>query len=165
MKATKPNGEFNAILPVHVHRTTFAAWAPCCTASQFAKNALNRDTHQISPAMATIGSDDTVVCTHSSLHTNSTCLLTRIQMAKTTDNFVFIQGAGRGFHASNVKHVLVVFECIVTGDGGCCSWPILQIVQFEVACGEDSFSSIRFGCLALALNIFFFCGWKMLQKW
>lgn len=68
---------------------------------------------------------------HTHILTNSTCLLSGIQMTKSTNNFLLVQIAGRRFQPTNGLHLFVQLKGFVFGDGASRCRSRFQIVQFK----------------------------------
>ena len=72
-------------------KATFGIWdTPAARAST--QRSLDHD--------LPVGGDDWISIFHGGLHTDGDGLLTRVQMAKTTNHFLFVQIAGRRLHSS-----------------------------------------------------------------
>ena len=57
--------------------------------------------------------------------------LSRIKVAKSSDNFLLVQIAGGSFHPADHLHVFVVLERILAREGHSCVGTLFQFVQFE----------------------------------
>ena len=69
-----------------MHRAALAVSTTKFTAEKFCQYASNRDTAHIGPAVSTVRGDDVISWQNCVFHTNTTCFLTIVKMAKTTDN-------------------------------------------------------------------------------
>lgn len=123
------------VFGVHMHGTSFTSGDTSLSPSQFRQYPNWRHSHDVGPSMGSVGSDCTVVRSECVLEAYSYSFLrkmigivdldqaqgmeitnlSRIQVAKTSDNFVFVQVACRGFHTTNCVHLRVHFQCFVSG--------------------------------------------------
>lgn len=101
-------------------------------ACQLAKNRGNRGTHQVSPSVATVGSDDIVVRSQGSLHSDSASLLAGIQVAESTNLLLLVHRTRSGFETSNWQHLTVHEQRLILVDGDWCVWTLGKLVQLEL---------------------------------
>ena len=69
-----------------MHRATLAISTTKFTTEKFCQHACNRDTAHVGPAVSTVRGDDVISWQDSIFHADTTCFLTIVKMAETTDN-------------------------------------------------------------------------------
>lgn len=114
-----------------MHRATLAASATTLPSSQFRENALNRDSHQMSPAVNSISRDDVVLLSHRSLHADSDRFLPGVEMTETSNDFLLVEITSRRFETSDCLHVPIHLESFIARHFDSVRWCIIEIVCLE----------------------------------
>ena len=101
--------------------------------------------------MRPVGSDDGVLGPQSRHNAGVHGLLSRAEVAETSDGFFFVEIGGGCLQSPDGDHLLVELEGLVPGEGGGGWWTLIQSVQLVV--GEVK------GCL-LDLSLAVMSGWE-----